>query len=271
MEAADCAKKWDGVAGQFNDLRVPSWDEDLFLKTIEKLPAWGGDSEIMDLGCGAGRFSIAVADRCNHVTGSDVSPKMIEFADLKKAEYGKEDITFVNESWHDIDIAKRGYEGRFNLVFGHMTPALDSVEDIEKATRASKGYCALATFAKRDAPVADRFLKFMETESHWHGDGKVPEFFEYLYKQKRFPRVDYYLRDDTQKFDEDGAVEFLRDRYILDTLEEADEKTTEKIREFVRSEMQDGIFVNEVNAVIATMVWRAGEPDMTEWLEGYKR
>ena len=66
LEAEESAKKWDGVAGQFNDLRVPDWNEDLFLKTIGKLPVWKPDSEILDLGCGAGRYSIAVADRCGH-------------------------------------------------------------------------------------------------------------------------------------------------------------------------------------------------------------
>lgn len=269
LEAEESAKKWDGVAGQFNDLRIPSWDEDLFLKTIKDLPVWGSKKEILDLGCGAGRFSIAVADRCGHVTGSDVSPKMIEFADLKKAEYGKDNITFVNESWHDIDISERGYEKKFDLVFGHMTPALNSVEDLEKATGASKGYCALATFAKREAPVADRFLEFMNTESHWHDERKLPEFFEYLYMQKKYPQVNYYLRDDTQKFDESDAVAFLRDRYILDTLEETDEETTEKIREFVRRESKDGVFVNEVNSVIVTVVWKA--EDSENGFDGYTR
>ena len=269
MEAEESAKKWDGVAGQFNDLRVPDWKEDLFLKTIGKLPVWKQDSEVLDLGCGAGRYSIAVADRCGKVTGNDVSPKMIEFANLKKQEYGKKNITFVQESWHDIDIAERGYEKKFDLVFGHMTPAFDTVEDIEKATRASKGYCAMATFAKRDAPVADRFLEFMETESHWHGAGKIPEFFEYLYMQNKFPQVNYYLRDDTQEFDEEGAVEFLRDRFVLDTLETADEATTEKIREFVRRESKDGIFVNVVNAVIATIVWKTEESE--DGFDGYTR
>ena len=269
LEAEDSAKKWDGVAGQFNDLRVPDWNDDLFLKTLGKLPVWRPDSEILDLGCGAGRYSIAVADRCGHVTGSDVSPKMIEFANLKKQQFGKENVTFAQESWHDIDIAQRGYGKRFDLVFGHMTPALDSVEDIEKADRASKGYCALATFAKRDAPMAEKFLEFMETESRWHDEKKIPEIFEYLYLRKKFPQVDYYLRDDTQEFDEDGAVAFLRDRYILDAFEEADEETTEKIREFVRRESKDGIFVNEVKAVIVTICWKTEESE--NGFDGYTR
>ncbi len=269
MDKETDAKKWNGVAGQFNELRIPIWEEDLFLKTIEKLPVWGKDSEVLDLGCGAGRYSIAVADRCGHVTGSDVSPKMIEFADKKEEEFGKGNITFVNECWHDIDIRERGYENKFDLIFGHMTPAFDTTEDIEKANRASKGYCALATFAERKAPVADRFLKFMETESRWHDENKIPAFFEYLYKTKKHPRVDYYLRDDTQEFDEEEAVKFLKDRYILDTAVEADARIEERIREFVRSEMRDGRFVNEVKALIVTLVWNAKGD--TDGYSGYKR
>ena len=62
MENEDSAKKWDHVAGQFNDLRIPDPDEDLFLKTIYSLPVWGKESLVLDLGCGAGRYSVAVAD-----------------------------------------------------------------------------------------------------------------------------------------------------------------------------------------------------------------
>ena len=269
MEAKESAKKWDGVAGQFNDLKVPDWKEDLFLKILEKLPVWTPDSEVLDLGCGAGRYSIAVADRCGHVTGSDVSPKMIEFAKKKKEEYGKDNISFVNECWHDMDIKEKGMEKKYDLIFGHMTPAFDTLEDIEKANRACRGYCALATFAKREAPVADEFLKYMKTESRWHDENKIPVFFEHLYKNKNYPVVDYYYRDDTQEFCREDAVAFLKDRYILDTAAEADEKNVEKICDFVDAHMKNGIFVNEVNSLIVTLVWRTQEVE--NGFDSYKR
>ena len=262
-------KDWDKVASYFNDLRVPDWDDDLFLKTIGQLPVWNGDSHILDLGCGAGRYSIAVADRCAHVTGSDISPEMIGFARKKQKEYGKDNISFVTESWHDLDLRSKGYEDKFNLVFGHMTPALESVDDIEKATKASRGFCALATFAKREAPVTNEFLGFMGKDPVLHNDNKITEIFDHLYKQKHYPRVDYYIRDDTQDFDEEGAVEFLKSRMVLDASEEVDEDTIEKIREFVRMKIQDGRFVNVVNSIIVTIVWNAKED--TNGFDKYKR
>lgn len=259
MEKKESIKKWDDVAGYFNELRVPSWDEDLFLKTLDRLPIWKDDIQVLDIGCGAGRYSIALADRCGHVTGNDISPEMIAFAERKKEEYGKDNISFFNESWHDIDIRKKGYEKKFDLVFGHMTPALDTVEDIEKATGASCGFCALATFAKREAPVTDRFFEFIGATPHLHDENRIPEIFDYLYKQRLFPRVDYYLRDDTQEFNEAEAVEFLKGRMVLDTPDECGDGTLEKIREFVRMNMQDGRFVNVVNSVIVTLVWNVKE------------
>lgn len=269
MDDGNAASRWDGVAGQFNDLRIPSWEEDLFLKTIGRIPVWDKDARIMDLGCGAGRYSIAVADRCGHVLGSDVSPKMLEFAEAKKKEYGKANITFVNESWHDVDIRAAGYEKHFDLIFGHMTPAFESISDIEKANAASRGYCALATFAQREAPVAERFYDFMGTGPDRWRENRIPGFFEYLYDNKYYPVVNYYLRDDTQQFDEEKAVHFLKDRYVLDSGAEPGEEVTERIREFVRSEMKDSIFVNEVHAVIVTMVWKVKEGQ--NGFEGYKR
>ena len=183
---------------------------------------------------------------------------MIAFAEKKKEEYSRDNITFVNENWHDIDIDERGYRGRFDLVFGHMTPAMDTTENIKKATDASKGYCALATFAKRTAPMADKFYDFIKTETPWKCDRKrISDIFAYLYDNGYFPKVLYYVRDDTQQFDEEGAVDFLVKRFELDNSFKADEETVEKIREFVGNNMEDGVFVNPVEAVIVTIVWSA--------------
>lgn len=271
MKNDDRADKWDGVAGQFNELRVPDWDDDLFLKTIKDLPVWNKDSHILDLGCGAGRYAVAVADRCGYVTGIDISPKMIEYAEKKRQEYGKENVSFKTECWQDTDINEQGYEKKFDLIFGHMTPAFETIQDIEKATQASKGFCALATFAERYAPVADRFFEYMGTEQKWKNENKIPEMVEYLYKQKRFPRLDYYLRDDTQTFNEEGAVCFLKERYTLDSGKKADGALTGKIREFVRGEIRDELFVNEVHSTIVTIVWCCDDSLRDRYLKSYVR
>ena len=268
MEKNESIKKWDDVAGYFNELRVPSWDDDLFLKTLDRLPVWKGDIQVLDIGCGAGRYSIALADRCGHVTGNDISPEMIAFAERKKEEYGKDNICFLNESWHDIDIRKKGYEKKFDLVFGHMTPALADTYDLEKATQASRGYCAMAAFADRRAPLEDEFRRKMNIETSVQDNDKNAAFFEYLYRQKRFPEVNYYYRDDSQEFDGESAAMFLKNRYAGE-IEGDDEDALIKIREFVSRNLKGGIFVNEVNATIVTLVWQAGEGGCR--FDGYKR
>lgn len=269
MDVMTDAGKWDKVAGFFNDLRIPDWNEDLFLKTIEKLPVWGGDSQILDLGCGAGRYSIAVAEKCGHVTGSDISPCMIEFAKVKAKDHNKDNISFVTECWRDIDIKKNGYEKKFDLVFGHMTPALESTEDIEKATDASKGYCALATFAKRRTPVMQKLFEYLGRAPKKTDDDRITNIFSHLYKTGRYPVVNYYLRDDTQELEQNDAVEFLKERCLLDGDFSADCRTIEKICEFVKNESTDGRFVNKAEAVIVTIVWKADNSESD--FNGYKR
>ena len=80
----DQKTRWNFAAQQFDQLPIPQWGSDPFLKLLEDLPVWGGDSKMLDLGCGAGRYTIAMAPRCQLVVGSDIAEDMVNFANRKK-------------------------------------------------------------------------------------------------------------------------------------------------------------------------------------------
>ena len=65
-----------------------------FLKILNGLPLWDKDCNALDLGCGAGRHTIALSKRCRSATGTDISPKMIDFANQKRKRTPQRTVPF---------------------------------------------------------------------------------------------------------------------------------------------------------------------------------
>ena len=91
-------------------------------------------TRILDIGCGAGRFSLALAKSGAQVTGTDVSSEMIMAAkELAEKEHQK-NVSFFHADWSSMEIEKTGIFGKIlNLVFAHMTPAVADYHTLEKS------------------------------------------------------------------------------------------------------------------------------------------
>lgn len=79
---------WDAEAAVFDDepdhgLRDPG----VRAAWADRLAAWlpGHPADVLDLGCGTGSLALLAAERGHHVTGVDLSPRMVESARSKLA------------------------------------------------------------------------------------------------------------------------------------------------------------------------------------------
>src|SRR5215208_3032048 len=89
------------------------WDTESFLKsgreTVHHLFGMTGVSTekqsgvVLDLGCGVGRLSFALADIFDKVIAIDVSEEMIKRANLLKEELNYLNIDFYSSNGRDID------------------------------------------------------------------------------------------------------------------------------------------------------------------------
>ncbi|WP_353852672.1 methyltransferase domain-containing protein [Dehalobacter restrictus] len=73
------------MAGSFGEFVLPGFQEDLFLKLLGKKKMLNPEGVAPNVGCGAGKYVLAIAGRCRQVTEVDLSPHMIELAKQKKA------------------------------------------------------------------------------------------------------------------------------------------------------------------------------------------
>ncbi len=142
-EKAMALEKWDDLAPEFAAFEMPTLENSAFMALAATENMLPPDGTALDVGCGAGRFTLAFAGGCRHVTGIDLSPKMIAYGKEKAEEQQIKNVDFFAADWHDFDLAAAGFEQAFDCVFAHMSPAIQNAETLEKMIRASKGWCAL--------------------------------------------------------------------------------------------------------------------------------
>ena len=70
-------KAWDAAASNEVFFQPTSWEEDPFLQQIQREVHLTPEMKVLDIGCGGGRYALALAERVGYVVGIDVSPKMI--------------------------------------------------------------------------------------------------------------------------------------------------------------------------------------------------
>jgi SAM-dependent methyltransferase len=106
-----------------------------FLDMLAQEPL--GRSRVLDVGCGAGRLSLALAPACRSVVGLDRDPELIREARRRAGAAG-----LVNIEFHEADVETEWYERwRPDLVTAHLCVS-DAV--IERAARALASGCCLA-------------------------------------------------------------------------------------------------------------------------------
>jgi SAM-dependent methyltransferase len=106
-----------------------------FLDMLAQEPL--GRSRVLDVGCGAGRLSLALAPACRSVVGLDRDPELIREARRRAGAAG-----LVNIEFHEVDVETEWYERwRPDLVTAHLCVS-DAV--IERAARALASGCCLA-------------------------------------------------------------------------------------------------------------------------------
>jgi SAM-dependent methyltransferase len=99
------------------------------------------EATILDIACGNGMYSLPLARRANRVTGLDFSTGMLARLEKIRAEHGIENISTIQASWKDIDIAALGMEKSFDIVWTSMTPAVREADDILKMRRCARRWC----------------------------------------------------------------------------------------------------------------------------------
>lgn len=149
FDAATHTIRWDSAAERFSRYPLPSMAQDTFLRKMKEKGVLSKENTVLDIGCGAGSFSIAIAPYVKQVVGCDLSSKMLEAAEGRSKGEGVSNVEFYQVDWHAADLSVLGWEQHFDVTFAHMTPAISDFNTFDKMVRCAKRYCFFQTALRR--------------------------------------------------------------------------------------------------------------------------
>ncbi len=250
-------KFWDDRAEEFNNKAI-SGDKakdfnDIisFISQDNKNLKFG---EVLDIGCGPGKYAVEFSKIADKVTAIDISQNMINFGveNAKKLEINN--IEFLKNIWSEIDLAQLDWKNKFDLVFASMSPAISDYETIIKMNEASKNLCFMSGFVKRKDFLRDKLGSVLleEYDKNFQGN-KIYSAFNILWQMGYCPKIIYkdkvWLKQDTV----DKMLQYYKNYFSMTkNLKLEDE---EIIKEFIESNSVDGIVTEKIQSKIAWMCW----------------
>jgi len=122
------------------------------------------NSSIIDVGCGTGRFSFSVSDKCKSVLGIDLSTRNIERANSILSENPNDKISFQHKNISEISSG-----GKEHFDYAVMTYVIHEVDEEKRVN-----------LLKEIAQVADKIIigdyLVPKPKGFWSGLNEIVEF-----------------------------------------------------------------------------------------------
>jgi ubiquinone/menaquinone biosynthesis C-methylase UbiE len=146
-------------------LRNPDAGLTPLLETAHPTP----DDQLLDVGCGTGRFAVAMAPLVGHVTGVDLTPAMLDQARTLQANAGVSNI-----EWRQADVTAIPFaDGAFTLVtcrnmLHHTTSPNAVLAEMSRVCAAGGRVAAADVTPAREKATAFDAIEILRDPSHVH-------------------------------------------------------------------------------------------------------
>lgn len=191
---------WDAKAKSFSEKQnmlpdmIPE-EVTRFLASNEYLQS---DTSVLDIGGGSGRYAIPMAKIASRVTITDISANMLKYAKENVDNSGVKNIDYAKLDIKTADIKTMGWEGKYDLVFANMCPAISSAADLETMMLAANKWCALGRFTEKADNVTSAIREALNIPDSPdpHTDRNFTyAFFNILWLKGYTPRVNYFSEE----------------------------------------------------------------------------
>ncbi|MBU1245250.1 class I SAM-dependent methyltransferase [Myxococcota bacterium] len=219
----------------------------------------GPDCDVADLGCGPGRFVAEFARTARSALGIDLSERMVDFGRRYAQEAGRTNVDFVACDFQTADVAALGWEGRFDLVFASITPAIAGMTALENMMKMSRAFCCNICFVHQLNDLDDRILREcfgrgprreFASHSHW-----FHELFNLLWWLGYHPETSYHRQPRELLLPAGPELAVERARVLLPPEERTPENTA-RIHRFLRENARaDGAVLETSDCWYGRILW----------------
>ena len=154
----DLEKIWDNKSEWFfnrTEKKQENFSNRLVFKIIKEKKLLNENSKVLDIGCGTGRHLLEFSKITSHITGTDISSRMLDYAKEKLKNVNE--AKFIHGNW----MKNFTKEKEFDLVFASMTPAISKIEHIKRMCLISKNYCMMERFVYYRDPIREEIEKML--------------------------------------------------------------------------------------------------------------
>lgn len=246
---------WNSKSDYFGSYELENVQNERFIQIIKENNLINKDSFILDIGCGAGKYCAALADDCFKCIGTDLSPRMIEFAKEKAKQYDKKNVEFRCDDWSKLDIEKEGLIKKFDLVMACMTPAISNYETFKKFMDCSKSAGIYCCGTRRTDSVSDEIDKLLGIKNKQsNSEDTVKYVFNILWENGYYPKIEYI----EQSWDSEMSIEKSCEVYInrCKAKYDIDENQEQIIKKYIEEISINGLIYEKINTIKAVVYWK---------------
>ena len=132
----------------------------------------GPDTDVIDIGCGPGRFVSEFARTARMVVGVDISPRAIEYARLFTKESGQMNTGFLVSDFLSLDLKSAGLKSIYDLAFCSLSPAVSGREGLSRFMGLTRSWCCMNSIVSGRHELHQRIAREVfhkETLESWNG------------------------------------------------------------------------------------------------------
>lgn len=239
------AEKWNKKAATYPRYKDDSEGfEDSIINIILESGVKLKGRDILDIGCGTGRYTLRLAKLAEKVTGMDISPDMLRILEEDAEEEGFTNVSTLLTSWADFEPAKK-----WDITFCTITPAVRTPEDFSKMIDCAKEHTVYLSWHGRveSAIATDIYKAFGIDPAKLDFTSR---FLEWLDENN----IKYSHRSLTDKWNRRRALEEMIDK-ISDEIAEYDVvPDTDIIRDMLLPYVTDGYIFYSTEVILGLII-----------------
>ena len=247
---------WDSRAESFNKIQQSS--NSTYPERIADFFKHRGsiteNSTALEIGCGAGRYTIPFAKKVHKLVASDISSKMLDFMEENARGAGLTNIEPLKADWKEADTGHPIMAERFDFVFSVQSPGTRDKNAIMKMDKISTGYCMIGQFVRRRDDLIDYIKATLQTPQHYdphNNRERIISIFNLLWFRGLNPEITYFHDHSETVFDYEEAVRHYAARWG-----DSDDRQKKLLRNAINEKCRKGEITVKSDSTMALIFWK---------------